>query len=183
MAKHWLSPPNIVAPSPDDQSKRILLGISQEFVDRNAAVFRRTPVYQIWTHLVGELPPINNVSRLMDGDLPPTITTLNESVACFRGVNRPYDDEENGDSVLVYVLNPSVTVAYLGDLACMARAVKVPANTALTVQVRLRKSLQTAGDNIHGTVTRLEFVAGSGGQIILPAEHSERYAKLLWSKP
>jgi hypothetical protein len=181
---HWLRPPMVSAPSPDDINKTAIYAISPAFLQSHAGVFRRTPIFQIWAHVVGELPPINNISRLLESDLAPTLTTLNDAVACFRGVKRPYDDEPNGDSVLIYVLNPAASIEYEVDMACVAKAVKVPANTALTVQVKPRKSLQISANNVDGIVTRLEFVSCGGGdnQIILPKRHADRYGELLWMR-
>jgi hypothetical protein len=177
---HWLKPPVVTAPDPVDRSKTINLAFSDEFFAKHSGVFRRSPIFQIWTHVVGQLPPINNISRLMRGELVPTISTLADSVACFQGVKRPYIDEENGDSVVVYVLNPRVTIDYEPDLACPAKGVRLARTTVATVQVRPTKSLQISGVNIWGTVTRLEFVRGEGGEPNLPVKHSDRYVQRLW---
>jgi hypothetical protein len=177
---HWLKPPPATAPDPFDRKKSVLLGISSHFVERSTGVFRRTSIYQIWTHTLAKLPPINNISRLGASPNKPTLTTLADSVACFSGVNRPYDDEPNGESVVVYVLNPAVSIEYEVDMACLARGVTVPADTALTVQVKPTNSLQIDGQDIFGLVTRLEFVSGDGGRPVLPKGHSTRYLKRLW---
>lgn len=88
--KHWLKPPLVTAPHPDDKTKTATYAISEHFTYCNAAVSRLSPIFQ--------------VARLGRGVVIPTLTTLADSVACFRGVKRPYDDEENGESVVVYVL-------------------------------------------------------------------------------
>jgi hypothetical protein len=186
--RHWLRPPTISAPDPYDREKTVQYEISKQFIECNAAVFRRSPVFQVWAHIVGELPPINNISRLNRNDVRPTLTTLADSVACFRGVKRPYDDEKDGNSVLVYVLNPTVTIDYEPDMVCLAKAVTVPLNTALTVQVKPTKSLQNVSSTLDvvgltqssGTVTRLEFVSGNGETPILPYQHADRYLERLW---
>jgi hypothetical protein len=181
--RHWLRPPLVPAPAAQDFDKPAIYEISPSFLQSHAGIFRRTPIFQVWTHLVGELPPINNVSRLAKGALVPTLTTLDDSVACFEGVNRPYCEEANGESVLVYILRPEVSIAYEPDMACLAKAVRVPAKTVLTVQVQPRKTLQTAADNVDGIVTRLEFVScGEEDGLILPQRHSDRYGKLLWKR-
>jgi hypothetical protein len=177
---HWLKPPVVKAPDPFGYQSSVLLSISPHFIERSAGVYRRTAIFQTWTHVVGTLPPINNIGRLAASPHAPTLTTLADSVACFRGVNRPYDDEKNGESVIIYVLNPSVSIEYEVDMACVARGVKVPADTALTVQVKPGKSLQIDGHDIFGMVTRLEFVSGDGGNPILPKGHSTRYLQRLW---
>lgn len=188
--RHWLKPPMVTAPHPDDRTKTASYSISEHFTYCNAAVSRLSPIFQVWAHIVGELPPINNISRLLRGVVIPTLTTLADSVACFRGVKRPYDDEENGESVLVYVLNPTVTIDHEPSLVCLAKAVKVPSDVALTVQVKPKKALHGADDRVEpatvasgadGVVTRLEFVSGNGATPILPKRHSERYLTRLWS--
>lgn len=192
--RYWLRPPCVNAPDPEDRTKTVTYEVSELFTYTLAAASRLSPIFQMWAHVVGELPPINNVSRLARGEVIPTLTTLADSVACFRGVKRPYDDEEDGNSVLVYVLNPAVTLDRDISLVCLAKAVKVPLDTCLTVQVKPKKPLlsaesslnnavtQAAGteDKIHGVVTRLEFVSGNGESPILPKRHEGRYHLKLW---
>jgi len=197
--RHWLDLPHVSAPSPEDRTKQIRCAISPDYVDSLAGASRLTPIFQLWTHVVGELPPINNASRLTAGPVVPTLTTLVDAIACFRGVKRPYDDEPDGSSVLIYVLNPSVTVARDVSLVCMAKAVVVPSNACLTVQMKPTAALQRRpaplnsdvarsygsggpedGELIHGVVMRLEFVSGNGGTPILPSKHEGRYLERLW---
>jgi hypothetical protein len=183
MTKHWLNLPVVRAPSATNRTKIVQYAISEQFIGRNSTVVRLSPIFQVWTHVIGELPPINNIQRVTRGTLTPTLTTLADSVALFRGVRRPYDDEEQGESVLVYVLNPEVTIAHETDLACLAKASLVPTDTCLTVQVK-PKSLQIQGESVEGLVTRLEFVSGGreGDSPILPLRHSDRYLERLWQR-
>jgi hypothetical protein len=194
--RHWLHPPTVKAPSPYNRSEVITFAISDIYLKTLFGGKRVTPIYQIWTHVVGELPPINNVSRLLNVDVVPTLTTLQHSIACFRGVQRPYDDEEDGGSVLVYVLNPKVSIARDVNMACLAKAVRVPAETCLTVQVKPTAALQPPKmalnsdvtryfdtedeETVHGVVTRLEFIPGTGDSPTLPERHDERYHQRLW---
>jgi hypothetical protein len=184
MEMHWLRPPVVRAPSAENQTQIVSYAISEQFMGRNSSVVRLSPIFQMWVHVVGKLPPINNVRRVFRGTVVPDVTTLADSVALFRGVRRPYDDEEQGESVLVYVLNPTATIAYEVDPACLAKASLVPPNTCLTVQVKPAKSLQVHGESVQGVVTRLEFVSGSreGGNPILPLRHSDRYIERLWQR-
>jgi hypothetical protein len=101
---HWLQFPPILAPSKTE----VRYGISEDFVGGHAGIGRRTPIFQVWAHLVGQLPPINNIGRLAHGPLPPTACTLKDSVACFQGLQRPHDKEPYGNSVLIYVLNTTL---------------------------------------------------------------------------
>ena len=96
------------------------------------------------------------------------------------GVNRPYDDDDQGTSIVVYVLNLDASIIYDPDMVCVARATEVPANTPVTVQVKPIEPLQIGGMDICGKVTRIEFVPGDGGNPALPMGHSERYSERLW---
>ncbi len=194
--RNWLQPPSVLAPSPYDRTKTVRYVISETYIQTLFGGNRLTQIFQVWAHVIGELPPINNVSRLLRGPVVPSLTTMAQSKACFRGVMRPYDEEEEGDSVLVYVLNPPVSIDRDVSLVCLAKAVRVPSNTCLTVQVRPTVALQPeetalnsdvtrsvghAGEEtIHGVVTRLEFISGDGGTPMLPERHYERYRQKLW---
>lgn len=176
----WLDLPNVTAPSGDDRSQTVKLRISDNFVARNAFISRRTPIFQLWTHVVGELPPINNIGRVASGKPAPSIMTLHDSVACFEGLKRPHDAEPDGASVRIYVLRPEVSVEYFADMACVARAIIVPKNSVLTVQVCPIDPLHKDSRDINGTVTRLEFVFSEGELSNLPADSKNRYARRLW---
>jgi hypothetical protein len=182
MPHHWLHPPLVAAPAPEDRNRIAYYVVSDHYLDCHGSVLRHSPVFWAWAHVVGELPPINNISRVDRGPDVPTLTTLDDSVACFRGVKRPYDDEPAGESILVYVLNPEVTLEYVWDLVCVAKSVRVPSNTCLTVQVKpLKKTpLRRENRDVEGVVTRLEFVSGDGGEPTLPKRFEDRYIEQLW---
>lgn len=182
MVKHWLQLPDVEAPDPHDRSKIVKLRISSEFVEKNAFIRRRTPIFQLWTHVIGDPPPINNIGREFCKEEPPTLTTLKDSVAGFFGVNRPYHDDDNGAEVAIYVLKPIVTLKYKPDMVCVARAVKAPIKTVLTVQVRYDKACQDQKEGIHGILTRLEFVPCDPTNTSLPKDYGKRYARELWQK-
>jgi hypothetical protein len=103
-----------------------------------------------------------------------------DSVACFSGLQRPHDDERDGASVLVYVLNPKVSLEYSPSLVCLAQAVPVPSNCVLTVQVRPNFPLQQGEDGVNGLVTRLEFVVNDGRDSRLPRDFDSRYKAQKW---
>jgi hypothetical protein len=181
--KHWLRPPLVTAPSGDDRSVSAAYTVSEDYMTTLRNVSRLSEIFQMWAHVVGEPPPINNISRIARSPVKPTLTTLADSVACFRGVKRPYTDEANGASVLVYVLNPTVTLERDMNMVCLARAARVPAGAALTVQVVPVKQggVNTPQEAYQGIITRIEFVVGEGNGPILPKGYNEeRYGTQLW---
>jgi hypothetical protein len=182
--KHWLRPPLVSAPSADDRSVSVAYTVSEDYMTTLRNVSRLSEIFQVWVHVVGEPPPINNISRIARSPVKPTLTTLADSVACFRGVKRPYTDQADGGSILVYVLNPTVTLERDVNMVCLARAARVPASAALTVQVvPVKQSSITAPQALpyQGIITRLEFVVGEGNAPVLPKGYTEeRYETQLW---
>jgi hypothetical protein len=176
----WLSFPLVVAPSADDRTKTVCYSISNEFIEGLDSINRRTPILQLWTHVVGKPPPVNLISRVFQGASVPTLQTLGDAVACFQGVKRPHVAEEDGDSVLIYVLNPLVTIVWEAGMACIAKAMRVPKNTVLTVQVCTNGALLAGSEGIHGVVTRLEYISSSGDEPTLPVRYRSRYLREKW---
>jgi hypothetical protein len=177
---HWLKFPQISAPDPENRNKLVSYRISENWVECNAAALRRTPIFQAWAHVVGQLPPINNIDKLEETTFTPTLTTLVDSIACFRGVKRPYDEQANGESIVVYVLNPEITIQYRPDMACVAEAVEVPRKSTLTVQVKPRNSLLSEDSIVAGEITRVEFLFAEGLVSRLPSDYRDRYIDRLW---
>jgi hypothetical protein len=84
--------------------------------------------------------------------------------------------------VLVYVLNPRVSLEYSLSMVCLAQPVAVPSNVVLTVQVRPNFPLQQGDDGINGLITRLEFVINSEADGRLPRDFDSRYNTTHWVK-
>jgi hypothetical protein len=122
----WRNPPVISAPAHYDRSKLVTYSISDDLTGINRPDFVRTNLYLVWVHLHGVLPPINNAGVLAKRNPKPTLSTLNDSIACFQGIKRPHLSEDNGDSVLVYVLNPLATVEFFPDLVAPIRGRHFP---------------------------------------------------------
>lgn len=179
MGRHWLDFPLVTAPGAA-RKETCKFAISPTFITKLSGNRRCTPIFQLWAHVIGELPPINNIGKVASASPTPTLSTLHSAVACYRGLKRPHDKESDGCSVLIYVLNPTVSIKFLPDMACLATPVNVPKNTVLTVQVRPDFTLQSSNVDINGVVTRLEFVSSANAEPTLPEGVDERYAELLW---
>jgi hypothetical protein len=180
-ASPWLNPPSVYASDPADRGRRVTYEISQTWLETHYLNRRRTPIFKLWAHVVGQLPPINNISKLARASLSPTLTTLEQAVSCYRGIRRPHGNERSGASVVVYALKPLISITYEPDMVCVAKAIRVPANTLLTVQVRPIDSLHdSAASIINGVVTRLEFVSSDARDALCPAGWFERYDSRLW---
>ena len=177
---NWLTFDSFTAPNPDPSKDPLRLGLSPELTALTGGVRRTTPVLQAWCHLMRCLPPLPNIGRVEQANPPVSLTTLHDAIACFGGLKRPHDNEKDGNSVLIYVINPRVSLEYSPDLVCIARPVTVPSNSVLTVQVRPNFPLQPGNDDIDGLVTRLEFVFNSERDARLPRKFDSRYGTTCW---
>lgn len=177
---HWQSPPPVNAPSPDNQSEAVAYDISNDITSRDSPNFQLTPIFQVWSHLHGQVPPIKNVSILEFDEVKPTLQTLHDATSCFKGINRPINKQENGNEVVTYVLKPETTVEYEPRMGAPIRANILGDGYVLTVQIVLKPSLQLEGNNIRGRVTRIEIVESDAANDSLPKNHKDRYGDRLW---
>lgn len=176
----WLEFEETEAPNPDKGKAPLKVALSKEFINTNFELRKLTPLFQAWCHLFGKMPPINNISKVENSETPPSLLTLGDATACFGGINRPHDNEENGDSVLVYVLEPTISIEYSASMVCLAQPVPVPENTVFTVLVRQNHPLQNEYGDVNGIVTRLEQVLCSPDNNRLPKNYESRYLERFW---
>ncbi|TCA53734.1 hypothetical protein [Rhizobium leguminosarum] len=176
----WTDLEVTTAPNSKLGADPLKVAFSNDIISSYTKFNRRTPLFQAWCHVLGKLPPINNIGKFERGDPKPTLTTLHNSVACFGGLKRPHDDEEDGRSVLIYVLDVKYSLEYYPDMACLARIVEVPANSVFTVQVRPSNPLQSEVEGVNGMVTRIEPVFNSPEHPTLPAGFDSRYLERFW---
>lgn len=181
--KQLLELPVVNAFSPNDVESKIDLAISVSTIAKMSAALRRTQIFEAWGHLVGEMPPINNAELMRRTKHPEKkIMTLADAHACFRGVNRQYDHDDNGGDVFVYVISTPHTLRWTNAMVCHVDVVEAPTDTLLTVQVRSSESLQPNCDNVWGTITKWEFIGADTENGKFPRNFETRYNELLWSK-
>ncbi len=176
----WYSPPNIDAPDFRDRGQRICLGVSDDITGRRTPHCRKTPLFMVWAHAIGRLPPIHAISQLEASSPTPTLLSLDDATACFLGIKRPHLREDNGDNVVTYVLKPTVSIEFSSSMACLARAVMPPTPFVITMQVVLNQSLQEQRDHVAGIITRVEPMGCDLMDPTLPVEYQTRYGTRCW---
>ena len=177
---NWLEFPIVSAPGALGRSETVYYEISEEYVATNARLRRRTPIFHLWAHVVGRLPPINNAHVILADPAVPTISTLHDSVACFQGVKRPLDTDDDGNLMRAYILNPKVSIEYDPGLACVARAVQIPERIVAMVLVKPTFPLQKHGKSVTDQVIRIEFVLRDEREPTLPKGARNRFSEQLW---
>jgi hypothetical protein len=177
----WAKFPNIDARNPNDRDKNIRLQISGGFIIGNLRKNLRTPIFQSWAHLVGVLPPVPNVAFLKERGVSPTLTTLLDAHACFRGVSRPHGSELDGGSVYTYLIKVGITLRFDDTPPVSMPAIqRLEADLGLAVYVKADEGLQSNGESVWGTALRIELIETSPEGTGLPVDHESRYDERLW---
>src|SRR5947209_5073483 len=81
-----LQPPVVTARSPFGEREQVRLEISATTIQKIVQAGLKVPIFQAWAHLVGELPPVNNVFKLRVEHPGARIRTIAEASTIFRGV-------------------------------------------------------------------------------------------------
>ena len=136
---------------------------------------RRQPIFDLWSMVIGQPPPVPGVQ-----DSGEELTCLTDAHACFRGIQRPRAEDNDGSNVIIYVLRPSVFYVHDPNMRTVAQLRELPRNLVFTVFVRMDEPFALgAGDT--GIVTHWQFVeAEIVGSIFLPQNAGTRYEERLW---
>ena len=179
---NWLNFPPVPALDPRNPDTPLQLRVAGSTLIQLYRSQRRTALWQGWAHLVGTSPPIPNTSVIRATIPPSAFGSLVDPAACFRGINRPHLQETNGDSVYVYILNPSHTLQWHSSMVCVAKLVSVPPNTVLAIYVRLTDALQIGNNDIGGAITGWEFIPADERDPLLPEGYRTRYIEEVWRR-
>lgn len=175
-------PQTVVGPSPFSKSLRGTYRISEAEVRKALSNNRRQPALDLWSMVLGELPPMPNVSRYSATVPMLKQQALPHAHAAFRGVRRPVGDDTRGFDHVVFITKPCVHFIYEPDMVCMVKPQEIPADVVLATYVKLdfpdgRPNSARSKVAINGIITHWELVESDG---LLPVQSSERYRKRLW---
>ena len=176
MATPWLNlPAEIQARSPYDKDVMCTVRVGKEDAVKAAQNRRREPLYNFWSVLNGEAPPIPNTDLLDCSGL----SSLSEAHACFRGLCRPCAEDDDGSTFAVYVIKPRYHFAHEPTALCLANRREVPHDVVFVAYVRLDTPCEPNPASSKGCLTHWQFVeADASGS--LPIEFGTRYADRYW---
>lgn len=181
----WLSfPASIDACCPSDQSTIGRVRVSPERALRAAAARRRQPAFELWSMILGDAPPINNVNYPGNQPHKLGLTKLVGAHACFHGLKRPVAADERGDSMLTFVLKPSFYYrfdnCYAGAMVCVARRLPVPEDLLFMAHVTMDQPISQTDQSMIGCLTHWGFVQRSGTNPRLPVDFETRFNGQHW---
>ena len=134
-------------------------------------------------HIVGEAPPVNNAELVRRTDFPNAkFGCLADAHACFKGVKRRYDDDDNGNDIFVYVVQTDYTVRFKTDMRSVASYFPAPDGALLTVQAKPKAALQDCRFDVWGAIVKWEFVKSDAEQKLFPEDFGNRYDEMVWHR-
>jgi hypothetical protein len=176
----WLRFPETVrAPSPFNRIELCTLKISHNDTYKAARAGRRQPAFDLWSMVLGNPPPVPGVDARND-QLPGALMSIAEAHACFRGIERPLAEDDEGSNVVAYVLRPRFLYEYDPDMVSVAHKIPVPRGVVFVVYARLIDPNKVVASGPIGVITHWGFVEADSADPKLPVNHTSRYRFRLW---
>ena len=105
----------------------------------------------------GDPPPVPGVGDRNDM-IPGALISIRDAHACFRGINRPLAEDDEGRDVIAYVTRPHFFYQYDPDMVSVALKVPVPRDLVFAVYARLIDPKNVAASDPLGVITHWGFV-------------------------
>lgn len=166
----------VKAPSPDKSGGLIDIAVSVARVRQLAAAGRNNDIFAMFYNLCGVVPPVNNIGYHEQGDVfPDAWGGLKHSHVIFKGLQRPFH-EENGDSIVyIYGVKPGYVYKYEPNMACVARRIDAPRNALFVAYVVFENN-----DFEKGEVLNWEWVTADSQNPNYPEDFANRYKEKVW---
>ena len=177
----WLDfPPTVVALSPSGRTATCRFRLSREDSIKAASMRRLQPIWDLWSIVLGEPPPVPNVTTWgVNVPAEEGLIKLVEAHACFRGIRRAIAEDDDGENVVTYVLKPPCFYEKVTNLVCLAQKRATPEDLVYTAHARLDVPVDPNSPTI-GVVTHGGFVEADRNNALLPRDYESRYAERLW---
>jgi len=175
-------PPAILGPSIFNRDSLIGYRVAEQDLRKALENRRRQPALDLWSMVIGKLPPVPNASKYEEYETHLAAQSLAKAHAAFRGVKRPVGDDARGFDHVVFITKPSVHFRYIPDMVCVLTPERVPDDVVLATYVKLdfpegRPTSLRADVPVGGIITHWELVERDG---LVPVHSKERYRLQLW---
>lgn len=177
----WLDfPDSIVLRSPSNRNHQRKFGIDSSYAVNAARDRRRQPAFDLWSQVIGVPPQVPNVQRQEHGPVQAGLISVRDAHACFAGVKRPINDDNNGDAMLAYATAPTYYFEYEPDLVTVAKKKPMPEGLLFLTYVKLAKPYVHGEPIPDGVITHWGLVEADTNHNLLPREHEKRFLERLW---
>lgn len=184
----WLDfPSTVIARSPFQRNESAFYRFAKEDATKANQARRRQPIFEAWSLVFGEPPPVPNIDSQGPARFGARLTSISDAHACFRGIKRPVGDDDHGWEFVVYISKPAWFYVYEPSLACVAKLEVVPDDLVFATVVRLDQprngrygTTAAAGASTKGVITHWQFIESEPTDALLPIGYRERYRRRLW---
>lgn len=180
----WLDiPQTILGLSAESKTSQCGFRISTEGLRKALNVGNRQPLLDLWSLVMGEIPPVNAARMKWHGSLSAP-QSFSSAAACFRGMKRPVGNDDTGFDTYAYVTHPKVTFKYAPSMSCLIQPVTIPEDIVCVTYVRFDHPVRRpvrGGERVlsGGVITGWELVEADP-VASLPIEWETRYRKQMW---
>ena len=177
----WLDfPESIVVRSPADKGHQLKFGIDASYAVNSARDRRRQPAFDLWSQVIGVPPKVPNVQRQEYSPVQAGLISIRDAHACFTGVKRPINSDNNGDAMLAYVTAPAYYFEYEPDLVTVAKKRPMPDGLLFLTCIKLANPYFHGEPIPDGVITHWGLVEAEANHNLLPREHEKRFLERLW---
>lgn len=177
----WLTFPRIiVAPSPVARHLKVNYRVSGKNALKGYLSGRRHVAFELWSLVLGMPPPVPNVDCPANHPSVAGLMGIGSAHACFKGVRRPFNEDNQGDNVFVYVTKPSHRYVYRPEMVTVAWKENVPDDLVFVTCVCPDEPFEPDGVHSCGVVTHWGFFECDEEEQMLPVDFGQRYRRRLW---
>ena len=186
---HWRDVPStVLARSVQHRELAAFYRVAQSDVHKALALNKRQPLLDLWSCVIGEVPPFPNANARW-GSLvgKGTLTSMADATACFRGLKRPLSDDDRAFDCYAFVSKPKKRFIYEPSTVCSVKLVDVPDDLVHIAYVRCdypagrpRRGDDQQDSSSVGVVTHWHFVEADPTNPELPIDFRDRYRQRIW---
>jgi hypothetical protein len=179
-------PRQVIGPSPFRSDLLVGYRIAETEVRTALENQRRQPVLDLWSMVIGKLPPVQNASKFSGIINDLSDQSLMHAHAAFRGLQRAIGDDTRGWDHVAFITKPRLHLRYVPSMVCVIEPDEVPDDVVLATYVKLDfpegrpNDRQNLDVPMGGIVTHWELIETDSADSLLPVHYHERYRRRLW---
>ena len=156
------------------------LQVSPELLNQYQGHNRNSKLFEVWANLFGEVPPVNCIGY-NEGHMRPPLVPLFNAYRCYRGVERGWNDQDEGHDIYILITKPEYTYEYIPSMVCTAKCIKLEDGIVMATLVRMNPLGKNLMEGARGEVIGWDFIRGEiDGRILLPENAGSRYKEVVW---
>jgi hypothetical protein len=180
-------PSTVLARSTSNRDLAAIYRVAQDDVQKTLNVNRKQPLLDLWSAVVGEIPPFPNAASKWSGQFKRSpLVSMADAYACFRGLKRPMGNDDRGFDCYAFVSKPTHRFVYEPSLACCIKLIDVPSDLVHITYVRcdhpVGRTRVSEVDSVAsiGVITHWHFVEADPLNTNLPIDYRNRYRQRIW---